>query len=101
MSCWQPPGLRGLSSLIMPGSWRWRQVGGWGGNEEDVEDRMPPQSAPCRETHAAVSSRVLVVTSESQQAQRRSASTGENVWSHDLHGGKLITVCNLFNYSLL
>lgn len=38
-------------------------TGGWGGG---VGEKLPPQSAPCRETHAIVSIRVLVMTSEDQ-----------------------------------
>lgn len=46
----------------------WRE-GGYGAGEV-VGERMPPQSAPCRETQAAVSIRVLVMTSEDQREEQ-------------------------------
>lgn len=47
------------------------------GTGEEVGERMPSQSAPCRETHAAVSIRVLVMTSEDQR-EEQADSQGNN-----------------------
>lgn len=41
----------------------WDQGGG-------RREKMPLQSAPCRETHAAVSIRVLAMTSEDQREEQ-------------------------------
>lgn len=108
ISCWQPAGLLGLSNLIMMGRWdggrrAWWKFGGGGGMREEVEERMPPQSAPCRQTHVAVGSRVLVMTSENQQepqadsqsSQRRWVTTGENIICTDIK----LTICNVFNHN--
>lgn len=79
------------------------EVWGGGGMREEVEERMPPQSAPCRQTHVAVGSRVLVMTSENQQelqadsqsSQRRWVTTGENIICTDIK----LTICNVFNHN--
>lgn len=72
----QLPGFVGMSNLIMTGSQRWRQDGvveckaGLGTGEEGGRERMPPQLAPCRETHATVIIRVLAMTSEDQREEQ-------------------------------